>query len=110
MKVEKDTLNVNLPWLLIIYKKWARDWFVNYSVKDFLANGDIYNNPHKYEEDQEWVEQIGSYRFLVTPQPIEKEGPKLEGYCYYQDNPVTGKMRLVHYEPTTRELLENIPK
>ena len=105
MRVYRETLNVNLPWLLAIHKSLAKKWFVEYSVKDFLANGDIYNNPQNYDEPK-WAEQIASYRYILTPQPIEREKCRLGGYCYFQDDPVTGKMRLVHYEPTSKEILE----
>ena len=91
----------SVPWVLEIHKSLVKDWFWDYSVKDFLADGDICNNPHKYDEIK-WANKISSYFYNVYPLDISRlNGRYLTNYYYFQDDEKTGKMVLRHFEEFT---------
>lgn len=99
MKIELDRVNRNIPWLLIIHKRLVKDWFRECSVLDFLVEGKVYENPEEYG-DPKWASEIANQHYIVTPQVIEREKAYLPDYCYFQDDPLTGKMVLVRLVET----------
>lgn len=86
-----------VPHTIEIHKSLWRDWMSNYSVKDFLATGKIFNEPENYGDPQ-WASQIASYRYVVHPVPIERLKHYLQGYIYLRDGK-DGRIEIQHEEP-----------
>ena len=94
----KREIQKDIPWLLEIPKSLVQDWFYDYSVLDFLADGKIFREPEKYGSPK-WAKRILNKQYIMTPTKVETlNGRYLKGWCYFEDNPYTKKMELVHYE------------
>lgn len=97
-----------IDYLIEMHKSVFCDELLNYSVRDLLAGGvlceDVQSQPIPSPQ-KEYIEnwQYNAHPFVKVN--FEKFGCK--GFMYLLDNKDTGKMEIVHYEPTDKELNEN---
>lgn len=89
-----------VPHTIELHKDLWRDWMSNYSVKDFLATGKIFQEPENYG-DPEWASHIASYHYVVHPVTVEELKHYLQGHVYLRDGK-DGTIEIMHQEPVVK--------
>jgi len=98
----------NVPFVLEIHNSLFRKWMLDYSVKDFLSGGQIFEHPENFG-DPKWASDIANNHYNTQPVKFERLKNFVSGYMYLEDGP-DGNMRICHIEnvPESNQSVEDV--
>jgi len=86
----------DVPFVLEIHRTLFRKWMLDYSVRDFLKGGQIFEQPENFG-DPKWASNIANNHYCTQPVKFDRLKNFVSGFMYLEDGP-DGKMMVRHIE------------